>query len=257
MLLNICFNPDGKAVATVHRSITGSYRIARLWDSATARELEPSAAENKWLDNLPSAYDEGLVNVRVDGRRITVTNTSDGSLVGTFEIVDDRWTNVQSVTFSPDRSRIALGTAHDHRRGLVRNSHALLVYGVRGEGCMQLDHPNLGVTGRFTDDGRYIVTSCLLDDVIRVWHSRTGDLERSLAHPDEVTDLCVIPRSHVAVTGCRDGFVRLWDARTGVQLAALKHDAMVLSVAVSPDGSRLATGSLDKTARLWDLVPAD
>ncbi|MGY0231277.1 caspase, EACC1-associated type [Longispora urticae] len=91
------------------------------------------------------------------------------------------------------------------------------------------------------------------DNVVLMWSSYTGSLERSLGHPAAVYAVAVSPSGHLFATGGFDHKVRLWRPETSGCLTELGgHDAAVSAVAFHPEGDLLASASLDGTVRLWD-----
>lgn len=93
----------------------------------------------------------------------------------------------------------------------------------------------------FSPDGEQVLTASA-DDTVRLWDAGTGQLVRTLTHPDGALQQAVwlAGGQILALRGALPAVV--WDARTGAQLRTLDerlHTA--LGGAVSPDGKLLVT----------------
>ncbi|KAF8700915.1 WD40 repeat-like protein, partial [Rhizoctonia solani] len=155
--------------------------------------------------------------------------------------------NVLSVVFSPDGSRVAVG-CDDGTVG-IRNAYdgTLLVgpwqahrYGARSV--------------EFSPDGR-LLASGSYDRTIMLWDVHTGILVTGplRAHTDRVMSVSFSPDRKHMVSGSEDKALCIWNTVNGTLfLGPLHgHTGPVLSVAYSPDGSLIASASADNTIRLW------
>ncbi|KIM20375.1 hypothetical protein M408DRAFT_138671 [Serendipita vermifera MAFF 305830] len=177
--------------------------------------------------------------------------------------------SVESVSFSPDGTRIVSGS--DDRTIRVWDAET-------GE---TLTRPMKGHVGSvnsisFSPDGTRIASGSS-DRTIRVWNVKTG---KTLAgpfegHTDWVGSVSFSPDGTCVISGSWDKTIRVWDAGTdGKRIASgswyktirvwdVKTGETVLgplkgpnssigSISFSPDGTRIASGSYDNTIKIWN-----
>ncbi len=203
-------------------------------------------------------------------------------------------TNIFSVAFSPDGTRLAGGASDDTVR--------LWDVGSRTQATQLVKHTDSVNLVAFSRDGRRLATASD-DKTIRLWcvglwdvasRTRTATLEghtnnvigvafspdgRSVAsaaedgkillwdvashrgigvftgHAKGVEAVAFSPDGKTLASGGDDNDVMLWDVATRTRIAVLKgHKGDIDSVAFSPDGKTLASGAEDKSMRLWDLT---
>ncbi len=156
-------------------------------------------------------------------------------------------------TFSPDSSKIVLGTSL-HTARMFNVSTKALIYEFNSAESSS-DGAILGAA--FSPDGA-ILAICggnNGDPTLSLWNVATGEKIRSFSgHTMGVTDIKFTPDGKKIITSSDDMTARLWDVATGNCLHVFTgHTAIVRRLDVSPDGKRMVTGSHDKTARIWDL----
>ncbi|KAF7966265.1 hypothetical protein HWV62_39411 [Athelia sp. TMB] len=155
-----------------------------------------------------------------------------------------------AVAFSPDGSRIALGSSG----GNVQVWDILT-----GQPALPLleGHKSPVWSVSFSPDGSKIASGSW-DGTVRVWDAVTGQTTLSLARGprDPVHSVAFSPDGSKIVSGSYEGVLRVWDAITGQPtLPPLEgHGNSVRSVSFSPDGSRIVSGSDDKTILVWDAL---
>jgi WD40 repeat protein len=172
--------------------------------------------------------------------------------------------SVNSVAFSPDGNRLALGSGDPDQPGAVTVWEA-----ATGRKLLTLPTSFPYVTGAaFSPDGRRLAAASRppnavtrLGDLpiqpseLRLWDATSGQVLRNLGgHTFDVTGLAFSPDGQRLAATSADRTVRIWDTAEGRLLSTLTgHDGPVFGVAFSPDGRGLASASADKTVRLWDV----
>jgi WD40 repeat protein/serine/threonine protein kinase len=232
------FTPDGKQLATC-----GDDQVARIWDTATGRELRTLRGPTGAVFCLA---------VSPDGARL-VTGNKDGSLavwdLGTgnrLRLLRRHTRSVNSVAYSPDGTRIVS----------VSDDKSLILWDPRsGESLRRIDAHRQGINGvAFSPNGKQIATAGD-DRLVKVWDAE-GRLLRVLeGHTDQVNGVAYSPEGGRLVSAGEDQMARIWDTRSGRPLLELKgHTQGVDAAEFSPDGNRLATCGDDQTIRLWDAT---
>ena len=160
---------------------------------------------------------------------------------------------VSSVSFSPDGSSIASGSADG----------TLKLWDVAtGQIISTLSGHTDGVSSvSFSPDGSSIA-SASWDDRVKLWDVATGtNIATFIDDPlyRGVPSLSFSPDGTTLASGSADGTIELWDVATGTNIAtfAESHPAgrfVFSSLSFSPGGSTLASGSLGGMVELWDVA---
>jgi len=252
---------SGLITGTIAAILIGS--AASLWFGIAARVAESKAiatlarsdyflAVARWDQNRVAAAREQLERIPVEHR-----NFEWGLAAREFEESDvtlkGHEGSVNSVSFSPDGTRIASGAGEYSKPGEIKLWDAST-----GEELRTLKgHQGIVNSVAFSADGMRIVSGAGDNDKpaeIKLWDASTGKELRTLkGHESIVTSVSFSPDgTRVASAGGLDNTVKLWDASTGEELTTLTgHESAVYSVSFSPDGTRVASGSWS-TIKLWD-----
>src|SRR6266705_1115385 len=167
------------------------------------------------------------------------------------------FSEVRSVTWSPDGTRIASGGED----GTVQVWNA-----ATGERTLtyQLYAGSLHSVTWSPDGTRIAFTS--QDNSVQVWDATTGKhLLTYRGHAGSVVPMAWSPDGKRIASGSSDGIVEVWDAATGQHLMTYRGHAQsvlpapdsprsVLSIAWSPDGKLIASGSSDGTVQVWNAT---
>ena len=198
--------------------------------------------------------------------------------------------SVNSVSWSPDGTRLATGSARWHGEGVGRGRRPGTPHPQGAHGSRSIPCPGRR-TGRGWRPGvpmarrrcgtRPAAANCSPSRGIRARQFRVlvagrdaaGDRESRMGRRRCGTrpaarncspsrgirarsvSVSWSPDGKRLATGSEDGTAKVWDAAGGRELLTLKgHTGQVWSVSWSPDGTRLATGSEDGTAKVWDAA---
>jgi WD40 repeat protein len=152
-------------------------------------------------------------------------------------------TNVSTMAYSPDGTRILSGSADGRlrvwscaERRVVRDwpGHTAKVWGAR-----------------FSDDAKRLISIDISGEVT-CWDAQTWERIWSLALQGQ-TGGAVSPDGRLAVTGNWAGKVSWWDGASAKLLAAtFGHHHPVVAAAFSLDGRQAASVAEDGTVALWD-----
>jgi WD40 repeat protein len=164
----------------------------------------------------------------------------------------DPYSSVESLSFSPDRTRLAAA---------VSRQSAAYVWDFKNcQKVAQLAHS--GIYGlSFSPDGRTLATAGW-DSKIRFWDTATWKVRREFKIEGNSTNgeermyaVCYAPQGGLLATAhLSGGDVRIWkaDDMTLVKKFRVSGGFYYGSIAFSPDGLWLAAGSVSGAVTLWD-----
>jgi WD40 repeat protein/tRNA A-37 threonylcarbamoyl transferase component Bud32 len=249
-ILGFAFCHESKALIAV-----GTDGIARLWDTATGKEIFPR------LELMDERAGARLERVRFGPAESGLLGTIDDRGRVTVWDLAHRRRLASSPSSSPTRRvrDIAFPTSHD----LVTCSDDGILHwsmiGCRGEtpasqpiekpaGRCQFGDTVLAVSS----DGRTLATGGRHWRVLRWDVATKRALEPQSRHDSTVRAIALTPDGNTVVTGRRAGRLHIWDAASQTGFDLPRQGTEVTSLAVSADGRMLASGTEGGLVRLWD-----
>ena len=231
--------PDSTRVATI--SADG---IARVWDTATERELlRFEGHPNENLYTLAISPDGKRVFTASSARMWTdavnltgkLWDAQSGEEILTLNGVG-RW-----ATFFPDGRRLATGS--DKGCNIWNLS----------TGQVERTFPGFGGAVAVSNDGQRIVIA--YDRNAQIWNSETGAAIAALqGHTGHINSVAFSHDDRRIVTGGDDDTVRLWDSETGKEVLTLTGGrGRISTVEFSRDDLRLVAAAGDQVV-IWEAA---
>jgi WD40 repeat protein len=186
--------------------------------------------------------------------RAILWDLSDGRMIREFWVWEPSL--ALSVGFSPDGTRIAMGTDWGTDWGIHWGS-VILFDAVSAQVILTLEGGHRGAVHSiaFSPSGEYVLTGGG-DGTAKLWSVPHGTLTTTFTgHTGAVYGVAFSPDGKQVATASQDKTARMWRTSDGIMSRAfLGHTSEVLAVAFSPDGEGLLTGAEDATARLWNTL---
>lgn len=228
----VTYSPDGTKL------LTGSYRVAELWDLTKPDDQEPVVFSGHW-NTVPS------VAISPDGQLVL---TSSRDTVKLWSIKGDpiRWfvghsAHISSLNFSPDGSSI-LTTSFDSTAKLwTLNGQELRTF--KG-------HQGNVWAAAFSPDGKTILTGGA-DNIAKLWSLDGAEIVTYKGHLGAVRAVAFSPDGQRVLTGSSDNTAIIWSLNGGRINILRGHKGAVNAVEFSPKGNTLLTGSFNETTKLW------
>jgi WD40 repeat protein len=242
------FSPDGKLIVTAKNNIISLWDLqGNLLANAIAHEKEIYSVKfhphSKQL--LSSGRDEtvklwqingqinGQLSEQVDEQKLQI------QLIRTFK---GNSTDILSLNFSADGSRIALGSQDNSIQILNADGTMETKLGGHTDGVFDVN---------FSPNGRYLL-SASKDRTVRLWDFKATLIDTIYGHASSIWSVSFRPDGQVFVSGSVDKTVRLWNADGTFRQELKGHEDTVYGVSFSADGKTLITASNDQTVRIWD-----
>lgn len=290
---SVSFHPAG-----AHLAVGTDSGLVQIWDiTDPQRPADPLtlAGPTKGIGQLAFSPDGAhLAACGADGATHLWGTRDAGAPVATSPVTTSTWAN--SVAFSPDSTRLAIGSSHSE-------SALRVVDTTTHEPIAVMPHPAPVTAVRFTPDGQDVLTAAN-DGTVRNWPLpspalpttsyavsstrftsdgatlavgsrdlrlydmadplRPRQLGPATTNPDGFSGaLAFGPGDRVlAESHGKSGTIRLYDLSDRAHPRPLgpdlrAHDGQVEHLSYSPDGALIATGGRDGRVHLWDVTRPD
>jgi WD40 repeat protein len=281
------FSPDDKTL------LTGSSDFsAKLWDTATGKQIGPTLQHHSPIMKLAFAPDGKTVLTASDASEVRLWNASNGEQIGkalshqegeaggitalgylsgkialtggrdsTVRMWDTATGAAVGQPIPVDTPVQALAASPDGKvfvAGLINNTGVLWDTAAKKKIGQPLRHTGSnGAVGTavFSADGKLVATSSL-DGSARVWDATTGKpLTPPLPFGDLAVHLRFSPDGKRLLTA-NSASARIWDTKTGKPLCApCQFPKGTSGVAVDMSGAVVLAGNNDtRSATLWDVA---
>ncbi|KAL2416094.1 Target of rapamycin complex subunit wat1 [Exophiala dermatitidis] len=154
---------------------------------------------------------------------------------------------VNRLCITPDKKYLAAAGRHMVRLYDIKSTNPNPI--------MQFEGHTNNITGvAFHCEGKWMVTSSE-DSTVRVWDTRSGQVQRNYQHSHPVNDVVIHPNQGELVSCDRGGNIRIWDlgeSKCTHQLVPVE-DVSMASVSVASDGSLLAAGNNLGDVYIWRM----
>jgi len=166
--------------------------------------------------------------------------------------------DVNSVSFSPDGTRIASGSGLNSRDKTIR----LWSVETGKELAILRGHSSDVNSVSFSPDGNHI-SSGSRDNTIRLWDVETGkEISVLRGHSDDVHSVSFSPDGTRIATVSSNDTIRLWDVKTGKELISILDDSSedleegydfenIQSVSLNLDGTSIAKIRSGRRGQFW------
>ena len=215
-VLSVAFSPDGRYAATGSKDKT-----IKLWDVATGKEVRSFSGHKDAVGQVVFSPDGRFLLSAGWDKTVKLWDVSAGKAIRTFTGHD--W-QISSVAFSADGTR-ALSRSGDRIVKIwdVNSGGAIRTFSADNLDASGRPAGSQGIiSGAFSTDGRYMLTTGMFGGTIKLWDIATGKVMKSFtAHTGSVPAVAFSLDGKRFVSGGSDGAIRLWDIKTGKDVAQL------------------------------------
>jgi WD40 repeat protein len=253
----VLFSPDGQWLIS-----GGADKNILIWsvDGRLLKTVKGHTADIRCLDISPN----GALLISGSGDNILKLWQIDWELVrsslvnGTGEtgdeLVPDRaiaevfsieahTSAIRSLSFSPDGSTIATGSADKNIRLWDLLGRELKTFKGHDEAVRAIS---------FSPDGKLLLSGGL-DSTARIWHIQHRMQRLFYGHNAAVRTISFSPDGNHIASGGLDNKMNIWDLQGNI-LQSIELEYNVMSLCYSPDGKYMAIGSGDSAIALWSVA---
>ena len=265
-LFEVAFSPDGKILAGTGINAIGRTRsgVIKLYDVETGQLINTLAAtqrtklseSTKRISSIAFSPDgQLLVSGSANGGTIKLWDVETGRNTATFTEKPEPGSSMLCVVFSPDSTKLAVGSAEGIK--LLEVPTGEHIYTRRHIDIGELEFfPNV-FSVAFSPDGTKLASVSW--DGVKLWDVETGNNLTTLqGHTQMVDAVAFSPDGLTLASQLVDG-IQMWEIGTRQHISTLAEPSnFVTCFAYSPDGTKLVTGSADArnaehTLKLWDI----
>lgn len=229
------FSPDGRHAAITDS--TSSFQIIDLTTGATINKCK------KWKDRIYSVFysPDGKHIISEAGNIFRVWDAKTGKERKTIE-------GMMFWTFSPDGQYMVMTS----NVSILENDNLIHVYDLySGKKLMLTGHKDRIDIVVYSPDGRYIASSSMPEENIRIWDAGTGRLLKVLeGHSDWIQSVSFSPDGNYVVSAGGDKTIRIWEILS--QPAYKQYKASSFSY-----GGRYAVLQSKERTIVWDTITGD
>ena len=265
-LFEVAFSPDGKILAATGISAIGRTRsgVIKLYDVETGQLINTLAATQRTKWNASSKRVSSIA-FSPDGQLLASGSADDGTIklwevetgrnTATFTEKPEPGSSMLCVVFSPDSTKLAVGSAEGIK--LLEVSTGKHIYTRRHIDIGELEFIASVFSVAFSPDGTKLASVSW--DGVKLWEVETGNNLTTLqGHTRMVDAVAFSPNGLTLASHLVEG-IQMWEIGTQQHISTLVEPSnFVTCFAYSPDGTKIVTGSVDArnaehTLKLWDI----
>lgn len=231
---NCFFNPDGKSFISMDTNST-----LKVWETESGKETLSIVSHKIGITSFSLSPDGQLIATGGLDKMLKIWEVASGKELATFK---GHKGFVLGCTFSPDGKRIVSFGAPAENYETIKHCDLILwdVEKKRRILTLKLEGQYLPVLDcAFSPDGTRLITSHSDYDIIRIWDSKSGELQNTVKISGLKSFIISPDGKKIASTEP----LELWDMQKGQKLTSLPgFSGRIHSFAFSPCGDKIAIG---------------